>query len=100
MKHPESARFAGALAGLGVVVVAAAFACGLLFFFPQTKITGSAPATPKPVSALSNADLIEQLGEPYGPLDCAQTFGVQEGLTGLAWVDDGKGRIIVVCAAP
>lgn len=100
MKHPESARFAGALAGLGVVAVAALTACGVLLAFPQKSNTVSAPAVAKPVSSLSNADLIEQLGEPAGPLDCAQVLGAPQGLTGFAWVDEGKGRIVVVCAAP
>lgn len=101
MKHPESPRFAGALVGLGIVAVAALAAVGLLLTSPRDgDSAGPVPAvTQKPISKLSNAELIAFLGEPYGAIDCAQTLGVPAGLAGLAWVDDKKGRIVVVCAA-
>lgn len=100
MRHPESPRFAGALAGLGVIALAALVAVVLLVAFgPPPKTTG-ASVVPKSVSVteLDNAQLLEQLGEPAGAIDCEQALQLQQQMTGFVWVDQANGRLVVVCA--
>lgn len=99
MRHPESPRFAGALAGLSVVALAALIAAMLLVAFGPPAKTSSAPTVAKviPVADLDNEQLLEALGEPAGAIDCAQGFGMPPGSTGFGWIDQANGRVVVVC---
>lgn len=101
MRHPESPRFAGALLGLGVIAAAAMFVAVLLLTFgpfaQRAPASSTASAKQKPIASLSNSELVAALGEPYGTLDCQKTLGLQ-GMTGIAWLDETQGRVVVVCA--